>query len=848
MGILLALSSLPVLGQSDVQLHPDRFDHRLLVHFLWAELNAHRDRNRCGPLGFDSVLAELAARDFQRGVGRQPLSVLPSASAGSYQNVQVLGGALPLEHPFQSFRPIRMFLHRVQSYRQAAVRLLNGAESSGLYTDRSLTQVGIVLALDSLGGEMKFRLIAARSTTPIGGPLAAPETNKLAFDWGNDPNDLPFRLATRANRNLQFAQEWWKNTGFDGWITTTRPAIRRAFRWYHARTWLVPEYQRAEYFESEAQYLRQPSRTNQRYLLNGAMGRKIKRREITRLTKQAEPKYLAIFGWTTPIKIWPRTVHLQLTDNLSTGMSANFLMVRKGRLCDIRKLVPRPGASLSPAFPEIPHQLVFQPGLPDTLRQTLRDSVRYRIFYARNQVEIQESEQQQLLACIPDDYRVRKIVIRSFASIEGSAEPNRQLFDARASRVRSLLIENGLLVDSAEVVLERRENWPRMDAQLRAEGAARKLPDIRAREAVRAYINKHRSDTLVNRWLNEQRYSDITLLLTREERSAETAPEILDQFRQLANKAKLTADELRQLIRLQKRYYQVLVATNQVASNALELPRPMPFSYLEFQQRQFSFLFEGGDPEDFHTYVQALAASRLVTAALREQSLFHHQIFLSSALFRIRSLPMLRTDWNCAPEKQQMVYLTMPRKHEHRFTERPTEVEALDLLRPLITRFQARPSLATLAKDLEFYYLVHKSQGLMQARKYQYIREARNLANRVWIRHLHERARTADDSVSFAYYFSSMHEPDYARALLRPLAQRSRPHPEALKGWISLSFDPQDERATERRVLAAERVLATEEWQELVSSGLYLPVDILARIRIRERWQNLLEWEDVFEE
>lgn len=143
-----------------------------------------------------------------------------------------------------------------------------------------------------------------------------------------------------------------------------------------------------------------------------------------------------------------------------------------------------------------------------------------------------------------------------------------------------------------------------------------------------------------------------------------------------------------------------------------------------------------------------------------------------------------------------------------------------------------------IARQLDLYFLVNRSQLLLRENKFTYLPEVRKLAKDVWQRHVASSKLSEPEIIDYALYFNLTHQLPYAIQLLRPLVEWAQPNPYALMIWISLHTMKWGELKTEQEVLRAQEFLSKEDWCELIASGRYLPLTLLERYRIRHAWYS----------
>ncbi|NOS92909.1 MAG: hypothetical protein HOP30_13375, partial [Cyclobacteriaceae bacterium] len=604
------------------------------------------------------------------------------------------------------------------------------------------------------------------------------------------------------------------------------------------RSGLVSETRTAEQFSNDISYLGQPSRNNQRAITNGTISGLIKRSDlIKRWKEQANPSQLKILGIKTPIKKWPRYSSFKIPTSEFDQSSSQLLVIRKAKLCNIFSISPIPSQELNPPFPLLPFLLPRASSPIQKIISSQADSSAYQVYYQRGVTQLTEEDKKGLLEMVEEGTQISKIIIQAFASIEGNLTANEKLFKERAAAIQSFLEQEGVTSGNVEVMLHTKENWKDMRNQLQMDSALSNLSD-RPESEIRNYINGQKENRQVVEWLDAQRYAWVNFELIRPVEKEETPQEILQQFNTLLIQPKPSIQTINKLVALQKKYYNSLVVRNEPLANALAFPSDNRFAMLRYQQAVFRYQHQSDTDENFYSEIKEIHEIPGINSLLKKNCVEHHQTHLANEIYYRNSITPKYEEWNCPAEKNKSIYLIEPKIHHHDFNEFSVWIDVLDLVRKVSQTYQIHKEHRQIARQLDLYYLVNRSQLLLQENKFSYLPEVQKLAKDVWQRHVAGLQFSESEIIDYALYFNLTHQPSYAIQLLKPLVQRPQPHSRALMIWISMHTVEWGELKTEQEVLRAKEFLSKDEWRELVDSGKYLPLTLLERYKIRHVWYS----------
>jgi hypothetical protein len=839
-------------AQSDFIMDPDHINTTHLARLIHLSFDSIRKKEGNGPLRIHSQLQmlsqESAAVLIDKNTGTSHNFTLTKRLEGLSIDLETTGSleaVSELEEPINYFAPIRNYTYRNQTYGQTAQNLVKkmsvSADFKRLLADARISQLGIGIAYETVSHQLAvvcYYAAGQSDETTIRQELPQAQSVKIISDT---PTQW-FKLSKRSNRNLKLAQKWTgRASGYHGWVTVSKKNLRRAFRWYHFRSGLVSETRTAEQFSNDISYLGQPSRNNQRAITNGTISGLIKRSSLIKSWKeQANPSQLKILGIKTPIKKWPRYSSFKIPTSEFDQSSSQLLVIRKAKLCNIFSINPIPSKELNPSFPPLPFLLPRASSPIQKIISAQADSSAYQVYYQRGVTQLKEEDKQGLLEMVEEGTQISKIIIHAFASIEGNLASNEKLFKERALTIQTFLESEGVTSGNVELILHTEENWKDMRQQFQMDSALSKLSDQPESE-IRNYINSQKEDSQVTEWLNAQRFAWVNFELIRQVEKEETSQEILQQFNTLLIQPKPTIQTVKKLATLQKKYYNLLVFRNEPLANVLTFPSDNRFGPLRYQQAVFRYQHQSETDENFYSEIKAIHEIPGINPLLKKNCVEHHQTHLANEIYYRNSITPKYEEWSCPAEKNKSIYLIEPKIHHHDFNGFSVWIDVLDLVQKVSQTYQLHKEQRQIARQLDLYYLVNRSQLLLRENKFSYLPEVQKLAKDVWQRHVTGSQLSEPEIIEYALYFNLTHQPSYAFQLLRPLVERTRPNPYALMIWISMHTMQWGELKTEQEVLRAQEFLSKEEWSELVDSGSYLPLTLMERYKIRHAWYSSQE-------
>lgn len=856
--LLIGIRSIELKAQQvDFAIDPSNLSSKYLTYLIKLGIDSVRNLKKLTPLQFDSRL-EAAAQDHA-------LYLLSNPNAGHYKKIRdkhnvadrisVYGGSFKstgenihqtlLVEQINSYRHIDNFTFRNGYYRQTARNIVAGWVSSPPHYKNLLQPdfqfTGVAIGYDTLNNVLQIVQVFSdqgmydASYESIANPSEA-------FQYQNTSLKAKPRAAKRG-RNLELGKKWLNGTNdYQGWIVTKRKSVKRAFRWYHFRTKLLIETTSIGQFEDDRKYHVRPSRINQQHSLQDSLGYIVTRCELIRWSNEMPKEQLKIAGIKTPIKVRPKVAFIQIPWHWGEGKTKRMVMVRKGRICDIIPVVPYPGKRLNPKFPKLPFLLPQFGKKPDETINYKSDSAYYEIYYKRSVTTLQEDDQLGLLNLIPENSKVNKIKILAHASVEGSQLINENLFQTRADQILKFLDENDALLSGASLELETRENWPLMEEQI---SSTPELFDLqgKAKEVVRAYMNRNVNDSLCTELLQRQRYARVSLVFEDEQKKHETPAETLSLIKTTLAKKVLTQADINKAVLLQRKYYHLLAGLGRESENELYLPDSISNAMLRYQAASFKASQNSISDNQIHDMMVEIANIPGLPSANRLMCVSHHKTYLANEIFRFGNQSMLDEAWNCAPERTAKLNLTHPAKHRHNPTKLPPYLIALDMIPELVRVYQKHSEYRSLATQMDLFYLVMKAQALLDLNKYEVLPTVQALSHMVWLRHRKSLSLNDEIAIDYSLFFSLTYQPAHALELLKPLVDRPNPNPQAFMIWLSLNQKKMSELQLERELLKATAWMPVDLWLELIESEKYLSLSLLERPQLRSVWQKKrLEW------
>lgn len=839
-----------VLGQGSSTVYVHDFDAVLLSQLVKEKIDSVRMVHGLNPLTHDSILTQAALDQSKYLIAnsnakhsQQDKNKNTPAKRVQYYNgeFQLVGENILLTYIQEKLRASKLIediYYRNQTYEQAAQNIVAGwLGSRGHFANIIKSEyqyTGVSAALDSATNRVSI-------TQVFGAKVYDKSSTKAVMPTGNKStqSDELYTLPLKKNRNLKLAQQWSENLEqhIIGWFHCTPKSLKKAFRWYHFRSGLIVESEDVSLFTNESAYLNKPSRINQKSLKYGKQGALIKRNDLMKIARRNE--ILNGNGKRKSLKKKPKYLQIDRPTLGEDNGSERILVVRKGKICDIISITPHLAKEMNPAFPEFKYFSPFDQSISEYKKSTQVDSVSLKVYYERNQTTLDEDEIENINALIPLDAKVRKIKIEAFASIEGNAASNKELFKERARQFQRALKAEDLLTEDVTLELNTNENWDLMMQQIEEYPSFQSLQG-NSKADIRAYFNNHSTDTAAVNALNNQRYAEITALLAYEKWTPLKPEDLLYKYDSLlSSKNKLSFSQLRQLGSYQEHYYETLISSKIENKNQLEVPQEARFSELLYKEALFKFLHEKSINETgFIKVIRQIGSTPKLSKALMTKLIQINLIAVTKQLFTFSDLSLDPADLNCKAERNNLLFIKPIKKHDHQ-TGTPDMIQlSLDVI-PDLVRYQNDPDIKDLIHQAELYYWINKAQHVRKSGNIRQLSTINKLLNNIWNRHILKSELSVEERLDYAQFFNLFKKYDFSKDLIEPLVNTEKPNHLALMMWISLMTNENDEKEVEQEILKAKSILTKQEWATLVSSGIHLSNEFMERNEIRKTLQEL---------
>jgi|GEM_PF-5734319 len=870
---LIFVSMVSPAQRADWLIDPYHVDTIFLWSSVAAKIDNIRTRHKLSPFFTDSIL-QCAARDHAQYLVRKnkpgPLQTENRHKLTPEKRVIFYGGnsrdlreaevSVTIHLPELDF-PMAGYYHLNTTYLQTADEIAKKLVShrafskylfkseytySGLAIsyniENKLLHVVLVIGKEGTIGGGQYKVLPSGNTVSV----TLPE-RRNRYDYSLKPPryDASQRLVNRLTRKAG------ENIHRSGTVNISFRLGKKVFRWWHLRTGFVYETRDLHSYESEENFHRLQSRFNQRSILNTEVSNFVGARLIRKTArdnyrKMFGTKKITIFGLATPFNK-PPTVFLFNAGFYAPDSTARVLLIRKARPCAIFVAQPLEARFIGVPFPILPYSSL--PGEAFEKYRVIheRDTVHAVVNYKRGEIIPDDDQLERLIREIPMDRKVVHISMKAFASIEGNEDLNKRLFTERAQKLRDILLQEGLLMDNASVNVTTAENWELFDLQL--EGS--KLENLReeSRENLRRYVNEHAGDSLIDAWLYEQRYGQVTMAVQDPDTIAITSDTMAAMFNEqiykilsaLKGKRKITAQELIRLERLQLGFYSRI--TDEGASGRWKdltlIRHNRQFLALEFNEVIYKLSNGLLREDDLFNWLQLKGFEKGLSRSLLLKFRNNSKVYVANSHFLSNNL-IDRDNYFFASYRNYILNFIKPGRRLMR--DRPNR-ENLDFLLveaifPSLLKEYATQKNWALYRQVRLFHLITHLQSTWPKGMLTRDTKIAGLLDELWKDYVKDEKLSDERRIEWALFFNCYERLNWSVALLTPLVDRANPDHYALSLLLSIKACLSQNRDLNEQVLQASEILTDDEWCNLLASGRFLPISFMENYEIRRLYQE----------
>jgi hypothetical protein len=466
------------------------------------------------------------------------------------------------------------------------------------------------------------------------------------------------------------------------------------------------------------------------------------------------------------------------------------------------------------------------------------DTVKARVYYKRGEINPNEDQITPMLEQIPIDRKVKHIEMVAYASVEGNAEINAKLFEQRGQALKQILAAEGLVNDSVTLRVRTQENWKLYFEQANFPDLAYTPQQV---DQIRESINKQVGDTILNAWLDNQRYGEVSLIFERSQVLPVTADSLVTRFKNILSKTPRNQPGkfLFDLTRIQRGFYYLLdEAGEQRRWSELFIPASPAYASLRFNATLYRLHAGLIAENDFFRWMQENGFSQPRSRALVGLYRFNARAYVANHYFGSGDLAN-SDDFNYASYRQKVLdFRNVKKIFKDEPDPRPLDLVMLETTFPLLLEQYSIENSAVYHDARRFYiveYLnIAKETGLGEKtpRVKRYLSE-------LWNNYLSKEHFSDQETIEWALFFNLWDEPMRSERLLARVVKRAEPNHFGLCLYLSVQ-ERLGADDMEQQILDAANVLTDAEWIDLLTSRTYLHISVLESFRIRKLYQQKL--------
>jgi uncharacterized protein YkwD len=731
------------------------------------------------------------------------------------------------------------------TYQASAITMAQLWKSSPGHYKNIISKDYNCTALAASYDKLTQRLIVVQ----VFGYSSIPSTKINLPDYSNHllqlpKSKLPYGLKTaRYIPKNQKAVNAFFNMDIDrGYITCSFKTAKKIFK--GRKSGITQEFIPLQQFDSTSkEFTLVPNRRNGLHELNGELSKPVYRRKMLRYSRKHTEReyyiYLRFFGIKKPPRIF--IYPLQPGGNQE---EFNLFLVKSKRLEIYRSYSNIPSSLFDCAFPGLDFNHSFKPVKTEAkfLLHHKFDTVQFKIFYSPGAISIQPEIQEEIRKAFQN--RPGKIVSvegAAYASIEGNKLSNDQLAKDRMGQLMTVIKP---YMDSLSVSpkIKMREQWVLFYKQI--EGTRLHPLKKMKMDQVREYVNQNKTDTLLSKFLDLQRYITFTMIWRedfKEYLPVKSAAEVYDSLKtRIDNSEKPNLDMIRALEKAQLALYYKLAQVDSLHVVLPDVPYLERHPELSYHKLLFEYtVLKIRSDSYFYTNLHELGKSKYFPGYLKSQLVYNNLVLIFSK-FHKGELSDLMDEGNLSCEKyrQSEFYLKKFKKIRCRRKRpgeilNPKEYYVLKEIPSFIRRGEAEKVNQFPSVDLwknYYLYTIHSLYEFVPMRPEIY----EMLPGIKKYFHPNDAMLTEEERLTLAYFYCAVKKYNFAKNLVEPLAIRPVPNKEALKLYLTLKFDDfEDEHEFVNYLISQFPRLGKEEWCDLWFNPSYLNFLMMEDLKLK---------------
>lgn len=667
-----------------------------------------------------------------------------------------------------------------------------------------------------------------------------------------DKNRLPYHLKNyRFNKKDQRPiRSFRKMADHYGYITGSFKTAKKVFK--GRRSGIVQEFIPLDQFDSATRSFSQvPNRRNGLYELNGKLNAPVYRRQLLKYSRRhvERGKYkITVFKQTLnlPLKKPPQTFLFPLQLNYFQT-EYNLFLIKRKRLVSFKTYSRVPNETFEVKFPELSYHTGFKPYLLADKERFYEkcDTLQFQFFYAKGEISISDKMRKLLedtLRKVPG--KIVKIEAEAFASVEGEQSVNIILAKKRLDEFIKLIFPFRASED-IESSVRHQEQWNLFSKQIK--GTHLEFLKKKKVDEARLMVNKHLEDTLLLRFLNEQRYSKIKLIFKSEVQEviqSKSLPALYDSLIfEFLKSPKAGSKLLKSLEQVQCALYENPSRerfASKLEPQILNLNKFPAFTYhrLIYDYSVLKII----DDKAFDDGMHQLANSQYFPARLKDQLLYNHLalIYNKSSRHELYQIKDVQKLWDIKYLNQEFYFRKYKKRQNPKAAETADPLIIIQTLPQLIEAGSGLGVISFPADSLWRYYYLNMITSLMRqlphipiSKIYPFLPGFKQYF------HPNNSILSDEERLKYALFYSGFKRYDVARTLIEPVALKENADKQALKMYLTLiRGDFEKDSDFVNVLIEAYPKLGQEEWCDLWFNPSYLNFLLLENIKLKKFYNS----------
>lgn len=651
-----------------------------------------------------------------------------------------------------------------------------------------------------------------------------------------DQPELPYKLKQyKYKKRYEKSVKGFNQLELDGnYIVGSYKAAKKIFR--GRKSGIAQEFVHISQFDSTSkEFSMVPNRRNGLYELNGNLSEPIYRRQLLKYSrKHTVREYFIETRWLR-IKKKPSMFLYPLSGNTSE-YEYNLFLIKDKQLAVHKSYIMIPATFFDTPFPELPYTNSFAP--LDTIQKfktySTYDTLKVKIFYKSGEVTINDSVKIHLRKKFANvSGAITDIHAAAYASIEGTEIGNKLLALERMDEFIKF-IRPWLHNNQSKPHLKTREQWRLFHSQIK--GTPLNHLGALPKEEARSYVNTHKSDSIVSKLLDDQRYFEFELIWRqdfKEKIPSKSVFEIYDSLLvELRKYLKPKSSLIKAVEQTQLAYYYELSQLDIPPKKAP--PIPTIDKHPEFRYHDLIFRFmvmKSLTEEELYFELHKIGYLKYFPSRLKSQLTYNNLLIIYSQFLDYR-ISQLIPEVDCYQKRQIEFYFKKYKKVNCSNSESNPAYHTLrELPRLIALDAKINPDKSTIPL-YKFYYLysIQSLYGTIPIDPKIY----GLLSGIIKYFHPNDDILTDKERIKLAYFYCIFKKYSTAKKLVEPIAIRENPNIEGLKLYVTLKFPDFDHEYdyTEYLITQYPR-LGSIEWCDLWKNPSYLNFLLLEDLKLK---------------